>query len=69
MDPVTPPEWGSLAARHMPNALHLVVPGCHEGKGGRCILALEQQFLERASVKDLDPGCVAAMRLPPLRAP
>ena len=32
-DPVTPPRWGAEAARHLPRALHVVVPGAH-GVGG-----------------------------------
>lgn len=57
MDPVTPPVWGSEAASHLPNSLHLVVPGAH-GVGGDCIRAIEKQFLESGLVDNLDISCV-----------
>jgi pimeloyl-ACP methyl ester carboxylesterase len=68
LDPVTPPEWGEEAARHLPNALHVVAPGAH-GVGGPCIEAIQRRFLATASVRGLDTACVAEMRLPPFRVP
>ncbi len=64
IDPVTGPEWGELAARHLPNSLHIVAPGAH-GVGGPCIDAIRQRFLERGTVTGLDTSCVADMKLPP----
>ncbi|RMH17046.1 MAG: alpha/beta hydrolase, partial [Acidobacteria bacterium] len=64
LDPVTPPEWGEKAARHLPNSLHLVVPGAH-GVGGDCIDGVVARFLERGAVEGLDAGCTEAMELPP----
>ncbi len=56
MDPVTPPIWGFEAASHLPNGLHLVVEGAH-GVGGDCIRFIEKQFLESASIENLDISC------------
>lgn len=57
MDPVTPSIWGTEAASHLPNGLHLVVEGAH-GVGGTCIRLIEKQFLESGSVENLDISCV-----------
>lgn len=62
LDPVTTPQWGEEAAKHLPNSLHLVVPGAH-GVGGTCIMSIQKQFLEKGSVKDLDISCVESMEL------
>ncbi|MFC2165630.1 alpha/beta hydrolase [Acidobacteriota bacterium] len=68
MDPVTPPRWGKAAASHLPHSLHLVVPGSH-GVGGKCILAIQKQFLETGSVEELDISCTESMKLPRFRIP
>ncbi|MCJ7580736.1 MAG: alpha/beta hydrolase [Candidatus Aminicenantes bacterium] len=57
MDPVTPPIWGTEAASHLPNGLHIVVPGAH-GVGGDCIRLIEKQFLESGSIENLDISCI-----------
>ena len=67
-DPVTPPRWGAEAARHLPDSLHVVVPGGH-GVGGREVRRLERAFLERGSVEGLDLSEVQALELPPLVLP
>ncbi|MEM7310678.1 MAG: alpha/beta hydrolase [Planctomycetota bacterium] len=67
-DPVTGPRWGSEAARHLDNALHLVVPGAH-GVGGPCVSSIVDAFLERGTVEGLDTSCVVAMTLPPFALP
>lgn len=64
IDPVTGPEWGELAAHHLPNSLHIVAPGAH-GVGGPCIDAIRQTFVDRGTVAGLDTSCVADMKLPP----
>lgn len=56
-DPVTPPEFGDSASRHMTNRLHVVVPRGSHGDGGECIDNLVRDFLDRASVQGLDPSC------------
>ena len=62
-DPVTPPRWGHEAARHLPNAKHVVVPGCH-GVGGPCITSIQRRFLATANAKHLDTSCAKSVRLP-----
>lgn len=66
MDPVTPPRWGEEAARHLPNSLHVVVPGAH-GVYGRCTESIMREFLSRGSVKGIDTSCVQSLTLPPFR--
>lgn len=68
LDPVTPPRWGEEAASHLPDSLHLIVPGVH-GVGGECITTIQRQFLETGSVKELDVSCTESMRMPPFRIP
>ena len=60
-DPVTPPEWGEVAHRHLSNSVHVVVPGAH----GVSVPSIERQFLERASVAELDVTPARDVRLPP----
>jgi pimeloyl-ACP methyl ester carboxylesterase len=66
MDPVTPPRWGDEAARHLPNSLHVVVPGAH-GVYGSCTTSIMQEFLAKGSVGGIDITCVQSMTLPPFR--
>ena len=64
LDPVTGPRWGDAAAEHLPDVLHLVVPGAH-GVGGDCVRQISESFLESASLDGLDTSCTASMSLPP----
>lgn len=66
MDPVTPPRWGEEAARHLPNSLHVVVPGAH-GVFGSCTDSIMREFLTKGSVKVIDTTCVKSMTLPPFK--
>ena len=68
LDPVTPPRWGAEAARQLPNAVHLVVAGGHTPQSP-CLDSIARRFLERASVRGLDTGCVRDMVLPPVVMP
>lgn len=68
LDPVTPPRWGAEAARHLPNAVHLVVPGGHTPQSP-CLDAIARRVLERASAQGLDTSCVRGMTLPPFALP
>jgi pimeloyl-ACP methyl ester carboxylesterase len=68
MDPVTPPRWGEEAARHLPDSIHIVVPGAH-GVFGRCPDSIMLQFLTNGSVKGIDTSCVKSMTLPPFMLP
>lgn len=67
-DPATSPFWGAEAASHLPNALHVVVPGGH-GVSGPEVHKLERQFLEQASIKELDVRPISGLKLPPLILP
>lgn len=64
LDPVTPPEWGEEAARHLPNSVHLVMPGGH-GVASRCLDTIAAEFLDRGSVAGLDTSCMQSLGLPP----
>ena len=64
-DPVTPPQFGAEAARHLPNSLHVVVPGCHGVQGAGCMPQIVRAFLESGSVEGLDVSCVEQMSMPP----
>jgi len=69
LDPVTPPEQGAEAARHLTNSLHVIVPhGGHDPYGLNgldCIDRLEHDFIERGSVAGLDTSCVSRITRPP----
>jgi pimeloyl-ACP methyl ester carboxylesterase len=58
-DPVTPPSNAELAAKTLPNSLHLVAPGQGHGNIMRgCIPALAADFVESGSIQGLDSECV-----------
>lgn len=57
-DPVTPPAGAEAVASHLPNSLHLVVPGAGHGVGGECIQEIQSRFIEEASVEGLDTSCL-----------
>ena len=59
-DPVTPPSGAESVASHLPNSLHLVVPGAGHGVGGPCIKEIELRFIESGSLEGLDTSCIEA---------
>lgn len=71
VDPVTPPSWGALVQKGLPNAVHLIAPGGHhivtlEG----CISQLIAQFIAKGEAKSLNAQCVQniqplAIHIPP----
>jgi len=65
-DPVTPPVYGDIAAKHLPNSLHIVVPSGGHGFGGLegldCIQKLVAEFVDRGTTKGLDTSCVKSIR-------
>ena len=63
-DPVTGPDWGTEAASHLPNSLHLVVAGAH-GVGGSCVEGITRRFVEAGTLAGLDTSCVENVTLPP----
>ncbi len=59
-DPVTPSEGADEFERLLPNSTHIVVRGAGHGVGGPCIGRIQLQFVESASVEDLDTSCLEA---------
>jgi pimeloyl-ACP methyl ester carboxylesterase len=68
-DPVTPPANGALAAKTLPNSLHIIVKsGGHSLsglEGSECIDSLMVHFIEQPDPKALDTSCVARIRRRP----
>jgi len=61
LDPVTPPRFGEEASSHLPNSLHLVVPGAH-GVAGACLTKIQKQFIGSGSVEGLDISCTENLK-------
>lgn len=65
-DPVTPPLYGEMAAKYLPNSLHVIVPSGGHGFGGLegldCITNLLVNFINEGSTKRLDTSCVKGIR-------
>ena len=59
-DPVTPPSGADKLAEYLPNSRHIVQIGGH-GLGGPCIGGIVLQFVETASVENLDASCLEEM--------
>jgi pimeloyl-ACP methyl ester carboxylesterase len=65
-DPVTPPAWAEQAARDLPRARHLVLPGGGHGTLYRgCLPRLAARFVEAGSADGLDAACVERSRPAP----
>lgn len=59
-DPITPPQFAEMAALRMTNGRHLVGADQGHGQAGRpCIPEIMAEFVEAASVDELDEGCLA----------
>jgi pimeloyl-ACP methyl ester carboxylesterase len=66
LDPVTPPRWGELAARTLPNSRHLIAPAAGHGVlTNGCAMRLIEQFLETADASKLDASCLEEGKRPP----
>jgi pimeloyl-ACP methyl ester carboxylesterase len=65
-DPVTPPRWGELAARTLPNSRHIVFPQGSHGFGavGGCLDRMIAGFIGSGSAQGVDSGCVEKLRMP-----
>jgi pimeloyl-ACP methyl ester carboxylesterase len=64
-DPVTPPEWGELAAKTLPNSFVYTFPGLGHGvnfSGETCALEIDLSFLKQPLRKP-SADCLAAMEL------
>ncbi len=59
LDPVTPPEYGEEAHAQFSNSLHLVARGRgHIVLTGRCAGRIAAEFMDSASVDELDTECM-----------
>lgn len=58
LDPVTPPEGAEAVAAHLPDALHVVVPGGGHGVGGPCVEGMVAELIGSGSLEGVDPSCV-----------
>jgi pimeloyl-ACP methyl ester carboxylesterase len=66
LDPVTPPNWGALAAKTLSNAKHLIAPGTGHGVlGTGCGMRLIRDFFDRGNADGLDESCLRALKRPP----
>ena len=62
LDPVTPPEYGEEAAAQFPNSLHLVGAGRgHIVMTQPCFGRIVTEFVEEASVDELDTECIETL--------
>ena len=58
-DPVTPTRYGTQAAERLPNSVHIIAEGHGHGVLTRgCVAELIAEFVETATLADLDIGCV-----------
>ncbi|HEU0016430.1 MAG TPA: alpha/beta hydrolase [Longimicrobium sp.] len=67
-DPVTGAPWARETARHLPNSLHLVVPGGHTPQD-ECTESIQRAFVDAGTLRGLDTSCVAALRPDPFLLP
>jgi pimeloyl-ACP methyl ester carboxylesterase len=60
LDPVTPPEWATQAAIHLPNSVQVVVPGATHGVSAYgCVPELIARFVSAGTAFRLDTTCAA----------
>jgi len=58
LDPVTPPQYGNEAEAQFSNSLHIVAKGRgHITLNNTCISSIATDFIEQASVDELDTEC------------
>ncbi len=59
LDPITPPQWGELAAEALPNARHFILEGfAHGTPFTQCTATIMNSFIEAGTLADLDGECV-----------
>ncbi len=59
LDPVTPPEWGDLAAETLNNSRHFVVKsGSHTPIASSCANKLAAEFIENLDLNAIDDTCL-----------
>lgn len=70
-DPVNPPEYGAVNAKHFENPLHITVPlmahGARGMKNAQCLTDLLTAFVEQGSTDGLDTFCIETMEPKPFR--
>jgi pimeloyl-ACP methyl ester carboxylesterase len=69
MDPVTPPAWGAEVASHFPQGRSVVIRHHAHVPNGltniECLDRVTLDFLQRASIANLDTSCLDGMLPPP----
>lgn len=66
LDPVTPPAHANEVAKHLPNSLHLVVPGVgHGATSVGCIARIVNDFVAAGTTTGLDTRCAQGLKRPP----
>lgn len=66
LDPVTPPRWGELVMKQLPNGRHVIAPGAgHNVLGRGCADRLMAEFVEEADAGELDVSCIEKIKRPP----
>jgi pimeloyl-ACP methyl ester carboxylesterase len=66
-DPVTPPRWAEAAARSLPRALHLALPGQGHGVLARgCMPRIVSAFVKRGGTDGLDTACLERLAPAPI---
>lgn len=64
-DPVTPPEWGEIAARELTSSRHVVVRGAAHGVSVMgCVPKLIAKFLDTRDAAGLDLSCLGRSARP-----
>ncbi|MFW5926414.1 MAG: alpha/beta hydrolase [Wenzhouxiangella sp.] len=59
LDPVTPPAYGDEAAAQFGNSRHLIAEGRgHIVLSNQCVATIAAEFVDEASIDDLDTGCM-----------
>lgn len=65
-DPITPPRHAERLAPSLGSSLHLVFDDMgHGNSASQCTAKILDDFVERASIADLDTGCVERVEPPP----
>ena len=66
LDPVTPPRYGAMVARTLPNGRSLVARGQgHNVMGVGCVPRLIERFVDSGSAAALDASCLERLAPPP----
>jgi pimeloyl-ACP methyl ester carboxylesterase len=66
LDPVTPPNWGALAAKTLVNSKHFIAPGTGHGVlSTGCGMRLVRDFFDHGTAEGLDATCLRALKRPP----